>query len=78
MPDVDASSNIDIVPGDRNFDIQPSIVSLRRYSRWTPQRRTEGPAERVSTNTQELGCTVVGASGFEPPTLGPEPSARLP
>jgi len=32
MPDVDASSNIDMAPGDRNFGIQPSIV-LRRYSR---------------------------------------------
>jgi hypothetical protein len=33
MPGVDASSNIDIAPGDRNFGIHPSIVSLRRYSR---------------------------------------------
>jgi hypothetical protein len=33
MPDVDALSNIDMAPGDRNFGIQPSIMSLRRYSR---------------------------------------------
>jgi hypothetical protein len=33
MVDVGASSNIDMAPGDRNFGIQPSIVSLRRYSR---------------------------------------------
>jgi hypothetical protein len=33
MTDMDASSNIDMAPADRNFGIQPSIVSLRPYSR---------------------------------------------
>ena len=33
MPDVDASSNIDMAPAIGNLGIQRSIVSLRRYSR---------------------------------------------